>query len=666
MKIFKNKVFTNYLVLFISLFMIEVIFRYISALPFLSIDFLRIFLLINILSIVLSFLISLISLKSSKIIRLLIILLFSIYAFAQLDFNNFIGVYMSFNTTSQAVAVKDYIIDFLKSTKPIYLIIFIPLIINIIKYIIDLKIYKNDFKLKRNYIYEYQIISISLIIMLIVSIGGFYQLMGDKYSTDSYQVVSTKELFKNVSNPTLCIKNFGIISYSLLDLRSKYFGTSTDNLDYTYYAYDKVEDTSRKIDDTAWKNVINSETNTIYNNLNNYFINKEITEKNDYTGLFKDKNLIIIMMESVNDLIVDPEYFPNFANMMDNGWYFENNYSPRNSCATGNNEFSALTSLYSIYNNCTANIYKDNTYYESMFNLFNNAGYLTNSMHNYNETYYYRRTIHPNMGSQNYYDVDSLNIEYYKYYGGWSSDEDLMLKFLEKLDENKPERFMSYLTTVTSHQPYSSSVYGDMYLDLFKDTNYSIELKRYLSKLKVVDNALGDLINGLKERDLLEDTVIVMFGDHYPYGLPIEILNEKLERPLDNYENEKVPLLIYNPSLEGKIYDTYTSYINLLPTLANLFDLDYDPRIYQGTDIFSDSYNNIVAFPDMSWKNNLAYFNARTENIEYFTDFTYTDEEIKRINEEIYAKMNTSSIAIKNNYFAYLEKALASKEETES
>lgn len=109
--------------------------------------------------------------------------------------------------------------------------------------------------------------------------------------------------------------------------------------------------------------------------------------------------------------------------------------------------------------------------------------------------------------------------------------------------------------------------------------------------------------------------------------------------------------------------DEYTSYINILPTMANLFDLDYDPRYYMGDDLFSEDYQSLVVFYDYSWKNEYAYFNASTGKITYFTDFTYSDDEIKKINELIYAKMNMSSTAIKNNYFAYLFEKIENEKE---
>ena len=659
MRIIKNKTFLSYITLCFFLLLTEVIFRIISGGNVFNFSFFRIFILINILSIFIGYLSSLT--KISYVINSLVILISNIYAWIQLGFFNYLGVYMSLNASSQFGAVKSYIKEFLSSIKIEYYLCFVPFVLLIISYILIKKLIKdkNIFTLKKSYTYGKQICFIVVCICLICLMGVFNYTLNDKFTKDSYQVVSNKDLFKSGSNPGLCVKEFGVLSFGLIDIKSKYTVSEDDKM--IYYAYaDVEEDLDRTFDDTAWKNIINNETNSVYNNLNNYYINAQITDKNDMTGIFKDKNLIVIMMESVNDIIYNEEYFPNFYKLASEGWYFENNYSPRNSCATGNNEFSAMTGLYSIYNNCTSNIYLNNTYYTSIFNLFNNAGYQTNSMHNFTESYYYRSIIHKNMGSEIYYGVQDLGIPFHTYYGGWASDEDFMTKYLEimeAVDSDKP--FMSFLTTVSSHQPYSnSSPYGDIYLDMTKDTEYSMTLRRYLSKLKVLDNSLGILLDGLSAKGVLDDTVIVLFGDHYPYGINTNVLNEILDRSLEDYENEKVPLVIYNSEIESKKYDTYTSYLNLTPTIANLFDLNFDPRLYAGMDIFSEDYDEFVVFADSSWKNDKAYYNASTGEIIYYTDFVYTPEEIKEINTIIYAKMNSSSLAIKNNYFNYLEQKL--------
>jgi len=667
MKLIKGKTFFSYLTLLIFLLLTEIIFRVISGNNIVNFSFLRVFLLINFISLILGFLTSFLKSKYNKILNAIIVLIANIYAWVQLGFYNFLGVYISLNTSSQFGAVKSYIMDFMHSMKAEFLLAFLPFVGIITTYVIINIIKKHDehFRLKKHYTYENQTNFITVLLLLFLFGGSFYYLLDDKFA-DNYQAVSNKDLFVTASNPGLCVKEFGILSFGIIDIKSKFIESDNEKLIYYAYNDDEVnENEERLFDDTAWETVISEEQSLTLNSLNTYFINGQVTEKNEMTGVFKDKNLIVIMMESVNDVIYNEEYFPNFYKLANEGWSFVNNYSPRNSCATGNNEFSAMTGLYSIYNLCTSNVYLNNSYYTSIFNLFNNEGYYTNSLHNFTEGYYYRSTIHANMVSSKYYGVQDLEIPFYTYYGGWASDEDLMNKYLNIVDTyDKKVPFMSFITTVTSHQPYSSSSpYGDLYLEMTENTDYSMELRRYLSKLKVLDNSLGILIEGLKARKILDDTVIVLFGDHYPYGIPLDIINEILERDLNNYENEKVPLVIYNPKIEEKVYETYTSYLNLTPTIANLFDLNFDPRLYAGVDIFSKVYDNTVVFADFSWKNAKAYYNASTGEITYYTDFVYTDEELKNINTLIYAKMNSSSLAIKNNYFAYLEKRLKEVEE---
>ena len=222
------------------------------------------------------------------------------------------------------------------------------------------------------------------------------------------------------------------------------------------------------------------------------------------------------------------------------------------------------------------------------------------------------------------------------------------------------DKFMTWLTTVSSHQPYYySSIEGDKYLSLYDNLDLKIDLKRYKSKLKILDNALGILIDGLTASGKLDDTVIVLFGDHYPYGLSTNTINSVLDYDTGvDYESERVPFVIYNSKMEPKVFKEYTSYVNILPTVANLFGLNYDPRLYMGTDLLSKDYKSLVVFADGSWKNEYAYYNASKSDIEYFTDKTYSIEELQQINNNISNKINMSSLAIKNNYFNYLYSSL--------
>lgn len=662
MKYFKTQVLKNYLYLITVSLLLEIIFRLITNLPIFNYSLIRIFLANSLISIIIAYISSFFKKKINFIICTIYLLVISIYGLLQLAFNNYIGVYISFNTSSQLGAVKDYIIDFIKAIKPNYYLILLPLVIAIISKILLSKIgFKKEVALSKERDIYQNIITLAGVIILLIVFGRSYTfLLKDNYSTDNYQAVSNRDLFINIPNSGLFVKEFGIATYGFQDLKNKILKKESNVYSYEDFASANIMPTNREFDDTLWEMLIEEETKDKYNNLNKYYINKVIDDKNEKTAIFENKNLIIIMMESVNDIIYNEKYFPNFYKMASEGWYFENNYSPRNSCATGNNEFSALTGLYTVYNTCSANTYRNNEYYQALFNLFNKKGYYTSSYHNYNENYYYRSIIHPNMGSQKYYGVQDLNIKWSNKYGDWADDVDLMKAYLKLLIENKDDKkFMSFITTVSSHNPYAISTdFGDRYLDMTKDTDFPKDLRRYYSKLKVLDEALGVLLNSLEEEKLLDDTVILLFGDHYPYALDTKTLKNVMTRDLDDYEIDKTPLVIYNPRLKSEVFDYYTSYINFTPTLANLFNLDYDPRLYAGEDMFNSNFSNTVIFADSSWKNKLAYYNASVGGITYYTDFKYSEEEIKNINYKIFDKLNSSTQSIKNNYFKYLHDKL--------
>ena len=651
-KILNDKFTYNLLFVTIITFLIELIFKIVSKYKLFSYSTLRILISTFILSLIITFLSSLTPKKWLKnTINLLYIFIYSFYAYIQLGFINYLGVYISFNTSSQFGAVADYISDYLESFKLIFGVVFIPFIVSIIITILTRKFKYDKLKLNKKHLY--------LLLIFVISIGLYYLTITIPFMQNKLQIKSNKKLFDNPDVPTVAVNQFGVTVFGLLDLKSFINPTEeiVDNPVAFYSEEEQEEDISRVVDNTL-NLIAASETDKKYTDINNYFASQKVTDYNDYTGIFENKSVIVILMESVNDAFINEEYFPNFYKMYSNGWHWVNNYSPRNSCATGNNEFSAMTSLYSIYNSCTSNVYKNNTYFESIFGLFNDKGYNTSSFHNFVEWYYYRSTIHPNMGSGKYYGAKELNIKTSANYGEWPSDIELMEKALDiLLENNKP--FMSFITTVTSHQPYTnSSTYDDLYKKDFMNLGYSSAVSRYLSKLKVLDEALGVMLNKLEKSGALDDTVIVLLADHYPYGLKKDYVKEMIKYNLDDYDIEKTPFVIYNPSIIPEEHTEYNSYINLVPTIANLFNLDYDPRLYMGTDLFSKDYESLVAFADGSWKNDKAYYNASKGQIKYYTEYTYSDEDILRVNNEINLKISISSKAIKNNYFNYLEKKL--------
>ena len=655
-KLLINRWLKNYLFFLINLIIIEVLFIFLDGAT-ISKSIVRIVLFNNILAVLLSFFMSFAKDKLNKILLAILLFIFTFYAFVQLGFNNFLGVYASFNTSSQLGAVIDYIREFILSFKWTYYLMFIPFILNIVLlFIIKKYNLKDDFK-EKSKLQRF----LTLLVLLIISSSLFYGSLKIKFLQNKYQMISNTNLFLNPNPPTMAVRQLGIMAFGISDIKTFIIPTaeSRELLDYELKKQEEEYNIkyARVIDDTIFNQIIKDEKDEDYNTLNKYFINQSITPKNDYTGMFEGKNVIVIMMESVNDIIINEEYYPNFYKLYSEGWHWKNNYSPRNSCATGNNELSGLISQYTIYNMCTANNFKNNKYFTSMFNLFNNKGYYTASFHNYTEQYYYRATIHPNLGSQKYYGVESLKIPYSNEYRNWSSDADLMTKYLEIIDTyDKNVPFMNWITTVSSHQPYGvSSILGDKYYNMFKGKGYSSDLMRYMSKLKVVDDALGILINGLEERGILDDTVIVLYGDHYPYAISKDNINKVLNYNLDDYEVERVPFVIYNSKVSPTEYEDYTSYLNILPTIANLCNLDYDPRFYMGSDLLGDSYESKVVFADGSWKNEKVYYNASNGKLIKYQEDAYTEEEIMDITSKVRNQIDVSNRVIKSNYFNYLE-----------
>ena len=676
-KLYNNKVIKNFLYLTSSLFISELILKLIMNIPILDWSLLRIFMGIIIISSIISILLSFTKRKTSNIVIAIILLVLNILYVAQAGFCNYFGTYMSFGSLTQVQAADGFVGDFINSLKISYYFLLVPSILFIIYLIfieprIDKKysildeltldtgkrLTKKERKRRKENIMKYnkviKVSRISLIGTIVLGSIIYGSTLYLPFMQNKLQIVANKELFNNPSLPNITVSQFGILGYEVIDIKALIFGSSSAEREFTKQE-EEVTDYSRFIDDTAWISLNEEETDKDYRLLNNYYLSKSITPKNEYTGLLEGKNLIVIMIESGSNVLLNyPEYFPNIAKLYNEGWAWDNAFSPRNTCATGNNEMSTLTSLYSINNSCTANLYRDNTYYNALFNLFNYKGYKTSSYHDYTEYYYYRSIIHPNMGSGRYYNVYDLGIKLGTENKPWPNDVELIEKAVPYfINEDK---FMVWMTTVSSHMSYNiSSVTGDLYLDLFADEDWSMPIKRYMSKLKIVDNAIGELISELEAAGKLDDTVITLFADHYPYAFGADEFQEITKYDVSgNGDVDRTPFIIYNPSLTPTKFDEYTSFINILPTLANLFNLDYDPRLYAGHDLFDSDYPNIVIFADGSWRSDIAYYDASTSKLNYLGDETYTDEEIIAINTKVKDDIDMSNLAIKKNYMEYL------------
>lgn len=581
----------------------------------------------------------------------------ALYAWLQMGFLNFLGAFISIGNAEQGTKITSYIWEFLCSYKLSYYIIYLPFIGTILYFLNERKITKDGYIKKINF--KSLLHDASLFTFLAILSLGYYATLEIDFMQNKYQTISNKSLFKYASNPALTIKNFGTTVFLGLDIKTVLSGER--EIIYDGVKVDPVIvpeiDKSRNIDDTAWNELIKNEDNNTLQTLNNYFKNRIITPKNDYTGLLEGKNLIMIMMESIGEAVFMDEYkeyFPTLNKLYNEGITAQNNFSPRNNCSTGESEMTSQISLYSIETTCTVNTYKNNEYQEALSYMLRKNGYYTSAYHDYTEQYYSRDIYEYNFGNYKYYNIFDLDLGYNSIYREWPSDNDFIRSSMDKFINQ--DKFASYLITVTAHMPYIyKSTYSEKNIDMFENTGLSTYVKRYLSKVKELDLGLEYMLEHLEEHGKLKDTVIVLFGDHYPYGL-----SEKDYQTLAPYDIstpgdiDRTPFIIYNSELSPERITKYITPLDYTPTLLNLFGIDYDPRYYMGHDVFSD-YTDYVVFADNSWLDGNGYYNV-SKGLYTPNDETnsISDEDIIKINTEINDMRNMSNLAIKKNYFKYL------------
>lgn len=387
-----------------------------------------------------------------------------------------------------------------------------------------------------------------------------------------------------------------------------------------------------------------------------------VSEPNDYTGIFKGKNLILILCESLSTIVIDEELTPTLYMMKTQGINFDNHYAPVYQSATADSEFISLTSqIPSIDNGPLAYDFYENTFPSALPQLFREIGYSANSFHSFKKEFYNRETLHYTYGFTYLYDWVDLNLEkrpeFVEAYN-WIHDRELFTKALEATNENATEPFFDFFISVSGHVPYVRERY-ELEYDLWQTIvlhgeageTYSTEALCYLAAQKTLDSGLEILIEDLTKTGQLENTVIAVYGDHYPYGLTKSATKELFTDLKNDYEIYKVPFIIWTPSLENSTtIETVTSTYDIMPTLCNLFDINLNGHLITGRDALSDK-DGLVIFEDRSWLNDQAYYNA-TKGTVIKLDPSITDDEIEEINNKVFEEIQISQNILTSDYFA--------------
>lgn len=593
-------------------------------------------------AIVLNLITSVFKPKVNKIITYIITIALIIIFGAQIVYYSMYEAIISFFSMMHGGQVTEFmevIIDVVLRNWYGILLFIIPLIILIILS------KKKVITFEKNSIKQIAIKITSVLIIQLIAL-----LCVNFINTDD--MYSNKNLYYNIHVPKVTANRMGLLTTMRLDLQRFIFGfeeklsvqtnaipkeEEKDSYNITYIDFDKL--------------IKNEEDNTI-KEMHKYFSSQEASKKNKYTGMFKDKNLIVLVGESFSSLAIREDLTPNLYKLYKEGFQFDNFYTPIFPVSTADGEYITDTSLIPKEGVWSFLRVAGNYMPYSYANVFEKQGYSSNAYHNHTATYYERDKYIETMGYNSYLAVGT-GLEDRMDTSNWPNSDYEMVKTTVN-DYINNEKFMAYYMTVSGHMNYTKI--GNMMVyrnwDQVKDLPYSNKAKGYLAANIELDKAVGELLSRLEQAGKLEDTVIVISGDHYPYGLTLGEINElsTFERD-DKFEKFRMPFLIWSGSMKGPIkVEKIGSSLDVLPTVLNLFGAEFDSRLLMGRDILSDS-DTIVIFSDRSFITDKGRYNSLTEQFTPNEGVTIEEGYVDKINTIIYKKYQMSRLILENDYY---------------
>ena len=394
--------------------------------------------------------------------------------------------------------------------------------------------------------------------------------------------------------------------------------------------------------------------------------------ENAYTGLFAGKNLILITAEAFSGAIIDPELTPTLYRMANEGIHFTDYYHQLWGCGTTGGEFANLLGLVPYGGTTTMMEVVEQDMFLTMGKQLQKQGYVSGAFHNNDHTYYSRHLTHTELGYDRFFAWGNGMEELIN--PGWTrSDEEMFQVTLpDYLNQDTP--FSLYYMTVSGHSPYevNSNTMSKKNYDLVKDQPYSEFVKGYLACNMELELAMAYTIAALEEAGIADDTVIVISTDHYPYGLApsetwggYDYLSELYGKNWNNdLTRDSNALIIWSGCLEDMDIEVTdpVSALDILPTLSNLFGLEYDSRLLVGRDVFSDT-EPLVFWPlTYSWKTDKGFYNAKTGVFTAAEGVEVTEEYIQSISAMVKNKTVYSRSVQFYDYFDVISALLNDQE----
>jgi len=630
--------------LFIGLLYLEFIFKILSNI---SINLESIFLIVLnclFISTLFYFLGSFFNDKTRKVLYYIFLFIFTIYFCSQFLINNLFGFYYDLGILDQAKQVTAFWYDALVLIYSNLLNIIIFLVPFIVSLLLIKKLYFVDLTIKTK-------ILMFVVCLLTISTDIAYMIINENKTNSPYSLA-----FKSY-NTNLSINKLGVLTSFETDAYKRITGFKEELviIDDEPIEEEPIKEYTYHQLDINFDNLISSETNDNVIALHEYFKNINGTLENEYTSMFENKNVVVIIAESFSSLSVKEDLTPTLYKLINEGFTF-NNYYSTSMYSTVGGEFQFNTGLYPL-SGCT-DIWKagTNTWSQGIANMFKKNGYSTYAYHDNTYNYLDRDKYIASLGFDNYEGCGN-GIECKMDCRGWTESDLEMIDSTYK-DYINDDKFMVYYTTVSGHGLYtfdaSVNSMGRKYKDFIYDCGYTYSepVTAYLSSMVELDKALESLINHLNEYDKLDDTLIVLLPDHYPYYLEEDQLNELAGGYIEQYiDVSKNNLIIYNSTMENVQVDKVGSTIDVLPTLYNLMGFDYDSRFFVGNDILSN-VAGLAMFGNNSWVSDKGKYYTSLDKFISTNDEEISDEYIDKICKIVNNRTNLSLKIVQNDYYS--------------
>ncbi len=545
--------------------------------------------------------------------------LFIAYLVSQSCYNRAFHSYYRFNTVQdlfgEVWGVKDSAAEFLQGGDIAAIVLYI--VLTIVFIFLFFRFQKKAFAL----IYRIPV-KIASVLLLLPMYGNYKKVVNMLEASKEEGVSETQTdyyIYNKIPNVNQFVERFGILPFGVRDFKS-------------FISNEEVTEDDRTV-------------------IAEFLESRPEQTTNELTGIFEGKNVFFIQAESFNHICLDEELTPTIYKMYSEGIRFDEFNTPALPGSTSDTEFLAHTSLIpDSEGHAVCYTYPYNTFPTTLPNLFNDAGYHTTAYHNNYGEYYNRSVIMKTFGYDEYFDCTALGI-------GDTSDDQTTMDVMKWILAEEEGPWMAYWITYSGHQPYTLDSVGVSEEDVNrireKYPNLSDEFVSYFAKNMDLDQCLGEFMQIMEDAGKLDNVVFVFFGDHLVKNVNLyqeSTIWEEMGREYSEAESY-TDLYFYNSASEPAVYTKVGTALDMLPTVANMWNFTVDMKTILGRDLADDTYRGFYFSEWDNWKTADWYYVLSLNYLQRYDQNYDLDTALEEISYYLKEKEVSRNI-LKTDYFA--------------